>query len=173
MNDEHDHRAARRTRRRGSTGWTNETRGVMTSPSREETERSMPSSRTTRIFTYGTLLRGELNHALLAGSRLVGPARTEPRFELVSLGPYPSMIVGGETAVVGEIYEVNLETLAALDRLECCPDLYRRVPIRLEDGGEVLAYLMERAQVAGMPRIPGGDWRRRPRTEEHSCAYGS
>lgn len=52
------------------------------------------------------------------------------------------MIDGGETAVVGEVYNVDVVTLAAPDRLEGHPRFYRRRSIRLDDGDEVLAYLL-------------------------------
>ena len=63
-----------------------------------------------------------------------------------------------QTAVVGEVYDVDAVTLAALDRLEGHPRFYRRRPIRLADGDEVLAYLLSPEQVRGRPRIPSGDW---------------
>jgi len=71
-----------------------------------------------RVFVYGTLLSGEPNHRLLADAELVGAARTEPDFDLVSLGAFPAMIAGGATAIAGEVYEVDRPTLDALDRLE-------------------------------------------------------
>lgn len=111
-----------------------------------------------RVFVYGTLRAGDYNHYLLEGHDLVALTRTEPRFTLVSLGPYPAMIAGGDTAVVGEVYDVDDDTLAALDRLEGHPDFYRRKTIRLENGDEVLAYLLSPEQVQGMPRIASGDW---------------
>lgn len=111
-----------------------------------------------RVFVYGTLRKGQPNHELLEGCRALGPARTAPVFTLVSLGAFPAMVGGGETVVVGEIYEVDLWTLALLDRLEGHPRFYLRQPICLDDGEEVLAYLLSAEQVRGRPQIPSGDW---------------
>ena len=113
-----------------------------------------------RVFLYGTLLSGEPNHHLLADAPLVGEARTEPAFELVSFGAFPAMVPGGGTAVSGQVYEVDARTLNALDRLEGHPRFYRRRAVRLDDGGEVLAYLLTPDQARGRPRITSGDWRR-------------
>ena len=112
-----------------------------------------------RVFVYGTLLDGEPNHRLLATAAFVGEARTEPAFLLVSLGAFPAMVTGGQTAVTGEVYEVSDETLAALDRLEGHPHFYERRQIRLADGVEVLAYLLDEEQARGRPTITSGDWR--------------
>jgi gamma-glutamylcyclotransferase (GGCT)/AIG2-like uncharacterized protein YtfP len=122
----------------------------------------------TSIFVYGTLLAGEPNHGLLGASPLVRRALTAPSFELVSLGYFPALVRGGATAVRGEVYAVAPPTLAALDALEGYPGYYRREPVELDHGEEVLAYLLEPAQVEGMERIASGDWaawrrtRRRP-----------
>ena len=111
-----------------------------------------------RVFVYGTLRAGEPNHYLLDHHDLVARARTEAAFEFVSLGAFPAMIAGGATAVVGEVYEIDPVTLAALDRLEGHPRFYQRTAIRLEDGDEVLAYLLSPEQARGRTRIPSGDW---------------
>jgi gamma-glutamylcyclotransferase (GGCT)/AIG2-like uncharacterized protein YtfP len=117
----------------------------------------MMASRT-RVFVYGTLRAGEPNHYLLDDHALLGRVRTEPAFELVSLGAFPAMIEGGATSVVGEVYEVDPFTLAALDRLEGHPRFYQRRTIRLEDGNEVFTYLLSPEQARGQTRIPSGDW---------------
>lgn len=117
----------------------------------------------TRVFVYGTLLAGEANHALLATARRVGAAHTPSRFALHDLGAYPALVRGGRVAVVGEVYEVDAATLAALDQLEDHPDYYRRTAIVLADGNEVETYLLTPAQVAGYPVIASGDWRARGR----------
>jgi hypothetical protein len=51
---------------------------------------STPSSGAGReflLFVYDSLMSGLSEHARLAGARAVGPATTEPRFDLVDLGP--------------------------------------------------------------------------------------
>ena len=121
-------------------------------------ESAVTAATRTQIFVYGSLRSGGINHSLLGSSTLVRRARTESRFELVSLGPFPALVRGGETAVVGEVYEVDRRTLAELDALEGCPDFYRRERVRLDDGEAVLAYLLAHEQVENMPRIPDGDW---------------
>lgn len=120
-----------------------------------------PEARTL-VFVYGTLLVGERNHRLLKGTQLLSDeARTQPGFRLYDLGPYPALVRGGDQAVVGEVYEVDQPTLAALDRLEGHPDLYRRTGIVLADDTDVETYLMSPAQLAGYPIIASGSWRLR------------
>lgn len=115
--------------------------------------------RTTRIFVYGSLLSGEPNHRVLARAALVAEAVTEPRFALHDLGAFPGMVDGGEHAIAGEVYTVDGDTLAALDRLEGVPRFYQRAPIPLADGTIAETYLLTRAQVEGRPVIANGCWR--------------
>ena len=115
--------------------------------------------RTTRIFVYGSLLSGQPNHRVLARAALVAEAVTEPRFALHDLGAFPGMVAGGEHAIAGEVYTVDGDTLAALDRLEGVPRFYQRAPIALADGTTAETYLLTRAQVEGRPVIATGSWR--------------
>lgn len=117
--------------------------------------------RVIRVFVYGTLRRGERAHRLLAGGRFLGQIRTEPAFELADAGPYPGLVKGGAVAIWGELWEISPTRLPALDDYEG-PD-YRRVSIRLEDGTEAHAWVMEEASAEGLPRIGSGDWLRRTR----------
>lgn len=112
-----------------------------------------------RVFVYGTLLRGEPNHGLLAGSPCVGEARTRAEFELVDLGYFPAMIWQGKTAVVGEVYTIDEATLRRLDRLEGHPQFYVRTTIQLEHGAEAQAYLLPEHQARGKQRILSGNWK--------------
>jgi gamma-glutamylaminecyclotransferase len=110
------------------------------------------------IFVYGTLLRGEPNHPQLSDARFVRSAVTEPRYELVDLGGYPALLEDGQTAVAGEIYEVDPPKLRQLDAFEDVPHLYERKPIALL-GDQIEAYVMSRERAFGAPRIEDGKWR--------------
>lgn len=110
-----------------------------------------------RVFVYGTLLRGECNHHLLAGAEYLGPHRTQPGFALVLLGSYPGLIRGGQDAVYGEVYAVDRLILARLDQLEAYPIEYDRQLIPTPYGS-AWVYLY-RGPIAGRKMIRGGDWR--------------
>lgn len=115
----------------------------------------------TRVFVYGSLLRGEYNHRLLAHAKLVGSARTKPSFALHDLGSFPGVVAGGSTAIVGEIYDVDGPTLERLDRLEGHPHLYRRdlVELEMRDATELAYIYVYVASLVRARAIPSGDWR--------------
>ena len=116
---------------------------------------------TTPVFVYGTLLSGEANHRLIEHASFLGEALTLPDFELADLGPYPALVLGGATAVRGELYAVTPALLRVIDRLEGHPGFYRRVSIAVADGRPSVTYILEPGQAQGYPRITSGDWRRR------------
>ena len=120
------------------------------------------SAERSKVFVYGTLLAGEPNSRLLARAQRIGDARTEEGFALFDLGAFPGMVRAREGIVVGELYEVDRETLAALDRLEGHPSFYRRTAITLAppmQAEPVWTYLLRPEQVAGRIRIESGSWR--------------
>lgn len=111
-----------------------------------------------RLFVYGTLQRGCVNHPLLAGARRLGAARTAPGFALIDLGPYPGMVRRGPAAVAGELYRVTPAVLDALDRFEGHPWLFRRARVPLADGRPAFTYLLAPGQTAGRSLLePDGD----------------
>jgi gamma-glutamylaminecyclotransferase len=114
-----------------------------------------------RLFVYGTLLPGEREHALLASAELLGPALTEPSFQLVDLGLYAALIADGKVAVHGELYALTLQTRRAIDVARQVPILFQRVTIRLADGSEAETYMMNADPVRGKRRLAHGDWRKR------------
>ena len=88
----------------------------------------------TTVFVYGTLKRGGSNHRFLAGQKFIGLARTAPGYTLYSLGDYPGMVrKPGDTAgVTGELWLVDANCLAELDRLEGLDEgLYERAAVQI------------------------------------------
>ena len=112
----------------------------------------------TLIFVYGTLRRGGSNHRFLSRARFVREARSAPEYRMVDLGGFPAVVAGGRDAIVGEVYAVDAGTLTLLDELEDAPDYFRRSSLRLDDGEEVVVYLLPPGQAAGFPHISSGDW---------------
>ncbi len=117
----------------------------------------------TLIFVFGTLKQGFCNHAVNRGERFGG------RF--VTCLPHPLYIVGAlylpwlldrpgqGLSVVGEVYRVDEDALAEMDRLERIdtPGWYerRRIAVRAESGGgetiEPWVYFGSEAGFAGEP----------------------
>ena len=111
-----------------------------------------------RIFVYGSLMRGQANQEFLSKSRLIGAVKTLPRYTLVDLGPYPALLEGGATAVLGEVYEVDVATLRKLDQLEEHPHVYERRPVILESSEPAEAYVLHPHLRRGAPEIASGNW---------------
>jgi gamma-glutamylcyclotransferase (GGCT)/AIG2-like uncharacterized protein YtfP len=75
------------------------------------------------------LKNGKGNHRLLAHSKFLGRCYIEDNQRLISLGGYPGLVRGPDLdkrRVVGEVYQVNEETLQSLDWLEGHPRYYER-----------------------------------------------
>jgi gamma-glutamylcyclotransferase (GGCT)/AIG2-like uncharacterized protein YtfP len=114
-----------------------------------------------RIFVYGTLLEGERDHALLAGSSRIGEAYTEATFHLVDLDHYAALVFGGTLSVYGQIYQVSAAVRRDIDVKRQVPILFQRERIQIKDDAEIDAYVMSADQVRGRRRLHHGDWRKR------------
>jgi gamma-glutamylcyclotransferase (GGCT)/AIG2-like uncharacterized protein YtfP len=128
------------------------------------------------VFVYGTLRRGEKNHARYLGGRTVSELSGTVAGELffVADGGYP-YLRPGPGRVHGELLELAPQhyasTLAGLDALEEYDPLdeahsvylRRSAQVRLADGSERLAwvYYWNLPEVVG-ERIASGDFRDRP-----------
>jgi gamma-glutamylcyclotransferase (GGCT)/AIG2-like uncharacterized protein YtfP len=115
------------------------------------------SSPLTRVFVYGTLMRAECNHRLLGRATFVGPARTQPRFKMISLGGCPAILADGATAIEGELYDVDDAMRARLDAFEGHPRFYRRTEILIAGGGRAHAYVLQGPTTG--EEIASGSWR--------------
>lgn len=84
-----------------------------------------------RIFVYGTLMKGEANHHhLLNDAEFLGEG-TIDGYEMYDLGNYPGIKAGTGT-VTGEVYKVSPAELAAIDRLEGEGYLYIKTPVNVK-----------------------------------------
>ncbi|MDJ0610502.1 MAG: gamma-glutamylcyclotransferase family protein [Kiloniellales bacterium] len=95
-----------------------------------------------RVFVYGTLKRGFPYHQTgLAGQRFLAVCRTLEAFPLVIAGPWFSPVLiaepGAGRRVLGELYAVDGDGLALLDRLEGThlPGGYERIEIAVSIAG--------------------------------------
>lgn len=117
---------------------------------------------TFKVFVYGSLKRGFGNHGLLQqdGADFVREAKTRPGFTMYSLGGFPGIIRTGEGVISGEVFSVNERVLRHLDRLEGHPSFYRREDIILEDGEEVMGYVLPvgSSYMERCPVVEGGVW---------------
>ena len=96
------------------------------------------------VFVYGSLRKGFWNHeAYLKNSKFIGKGKTKEKYAMYAdIIPY---VVENEkiSHIVGEVYEIDKETLKRIDCLEGHPNHYirKKVPIILETGEELEAWL--------------------------------
>ncbi|MGI8547346.1 MAG: gamma-glutamylcyclotransferase family protein [Gemmatimonadaceae bacterium] len=89
----------------------------------------------TRVFVYGTLRQGQRNHGALDEARLVGSGETATLYTLRVDGTLPFLDPREPRYPVrGEVYELDSDTLGAIDHLERHPAWYRRrvISVRLD-----------------------------------------
>ncbi len=86
------------------------------------------------LFVYGTLQRGQRNHPLLSGQKLIGEARTLPRYHLHDAGAYPCLVHAPAcgVSVQGELWQIEEALLPRLDALEESPRLFAREAVLLD-----------------------------------------
>lgn len=98
-----------------------------------------------RVFVYGTLRKAHGNNVLLKDSRYVGSSSVTVPGKLISLGGFPGVVSipgGPEKTIFGEVYEVNEDTLNALDWLESHPRFYERHKVKTDDGIRCWLYML-------------------------------
>lgn len=92
---------------------------------------------TTTVFVYGTLKSSHHNNRLLRNAKFLGEGITSDKYQTSCSGipfvMHPSIDVEEKENhfVVGELYEVDHETLYDLDSLEGHPGWYKREEIKI------------------------------------------
>lgn len=131
----------------------------------QQSEQNEPEGGKPRVFVYGTLKQGEGNHRLLeqGGGRFLGPASIHGNYVMRDLGWYPCVVRvpdGPNSAIHGEVYEVDDELLATLDILEGHPNYYRRQKVQTSVEGYrgVWIYLLNGAFAEAGEPVEGGYW---------------
>jgi gamma-glutamylcyclotransferase (GGCT)/AIG2-like uncharacterized protein YtfP len=106
------------------------------------------------VFVYGTLRHGFCNHHSLRGAIRLGPARTRDGHAMYLSGGIPYLVRDEPgPPIIGELYRVNADILAGLDRLEEHPHVYRReqAPVILADGQPAEAWIYFALAPRGFP----------------------
>lgn len=89
-----------------------------------------------RVAVYGTLKKGFVNHGLLRKAKWLGAGVTTNSYVMKNHeGRYPALMMTPEPLrlpVMVEVYEVDDDTLKALDGLEGVPNLYTREEVTIE-----------------------------------------
>jgi gamma-glutamylcyclotransferase (GGCT)/AIG2-like uncharacterized protein YtfP len=113
------------------------------------------------VFVYGTLRSGSARGMLsrFPTSKFISDAKVSGR--LYDLGPYPGLVVNqSRSLVVGELYEVDDETLNELDAFEISSN-YRRKQIKISlVSGETICWTYEPdPEFYSLDKlITSGDW---------------
>ena len=119
----------------------------------------------TKIFVYGTLLRDQGNWSwALQDQTFICEAETESNYTMISLGGFPGVLEDGDTAIKGEVFEVDDTRMPDIDRLEGVnhtdpkEGMYRAEPITLTDGTEALIYIYNTRNTYKHDEIESGSW---------------
>lgn len=97
-----------------------------------------------KVFVYGTLMKGLRNHIYIKNQRLIGKAFLTG-YEMYNIRWFPGIVKSESVSqpIIGELYEIDTNCLAVLDRLEGEGHLYKRVEekVTTEDGQVHTAYV--------------------------------
>lgn len=75
-----------------------------------------------KLFVYGSAMRGFSLNLALCRETYIGTAKTPASYKMINIDDaYPVIVSRGNTAVVGELYEVAPRTLEYLDSVQDCP----------------------------------------------------
>ena len=118
---------------------------------------------TVNIIAYGTLMTGEPNHGFCRNAVRITPCIIRGALYDTGYG-FPAFVPEGDAPVRAELIQIPVEDWPDVDRLEGCPDFYRREfnAAELADGSTAggWVYIMNRLP-ARAEFIASGDWKNR------------
>lgn len=98
-----------------------------------------------KVFVYGTLKSGGEIRGLNSfgdGAVIVGKAKTTyPDYQMVDLGSFPGVLMGGTNYIQGEVWEVSDDVAEQLDAIEGYPDFYNKIPTETSQGKAMMYFL--------------------------------
>ena len=120
-----------------------------------------------KLFVYGTLLTGEGNWSWALNPQVGIPDRLKGA-KLYNLGSFPGIKLSDnpDDEVIGEMFEIPLEKLSTIDRLEGynphkeSTSMYSRIEVVLSSGETAYTYRYN-GSTTEESRIQFGDWRKR------------
>lgn len=113
------------------------------------------------IFIYGSLRRGSARAMSMKFPRSKFVAEARVNGSLYDLGAYPGLLLDNSNSlVIGEVYEVDDETLDELDEFEASSDYWRQqVEIAVGDERRTgWTYAPNPESCSFRSLIPSGDW---------------
>lgn len=98
-----------------------------------------------KLFVYGSLKRGFGNHHFLEESKFVSKITTKiSSFRMFSLGGFPGVsLQPNGRKIIGELYEIDDNTLQRIDYLEGNGNFYNRRLIKLDNGDTAWMYIID------------------------------
>ncbi len=111
-----------------------------------------------KLFTYGTLMKGQCRHHVLKDAKYLGDAVLHD-YCLLELGSYPGAIRKEGFNVYGEVYEIDEALKHELDRIEGSQYEFRKVTVDLYGQMiDVYVYLFVYDCGNHPVRLPIGKW---------------
>lgn len=109
-----------------------------------------------KVFVYGTLKKGKSNHRIIEHCK--GQKAYAPGIDLFA-GPNFPFAKRGFKVAIGEVYEVDHQTLQKLDRLEGHPSFYHREKTHvLINGSKTDAWIYLFPNAEKYPAVEDGEW---------------